>query len=158
MVPVALRAEASQKRRPPCVRRSRTEVTSTISQRSSPWGISGMGMLPRIQFLDLRIHAARQHQGDHFVIAHERPERVLERRRLVLLDQKMREPRTAVTRHETEKEQPPSSSRNQIDQKRDAGRGSDQMEPTRRGLAVLRQIERPKLREGFKTGIFADKR
>jgi hypothetical protein len=32
------------------VRRSRTEVIRTMSQRSSPWGISGMGMLPRKAF------------------------------------------------------------------------------------------------------------
>src|SRR5215216_6720579 len=126
MLPVALRAEASQKRRPCCVRRSRTEVTSTTSQRSSPCGISGMGILPRKLF-DLGAHAAGEHEGDHLVVAHERPERVFKCGRSVFLDQKMRQPRTAVTRHETQKEQPPLSSRNQIDQKRDARGSPDQM-------------------------------
>jgi hypothetical protein len=52
------------------VRRSRTDVTSTISQRSSPWGISGIGMLPRKLF-DLGAYAAGEHEGDHLVVAHE---------------------------------------------------------------------------------------
>src|SRR5688500_15613891 len=47
-LPVALRAVASQNKRPCCVRRSRTEVTSTINHTSSPWGISGKGTIPRI--------------------------------------------------------------------------------------------------------------
>src|SRR5678815_4040307 len=81
IVPLALRAEASQKRRPCCVRRWRTEVTRTISHSSSPRGISGMGMLPRklFQSFNFRSHSAGEHQRDHLVIAHKRPKRILER-------------------------------------------------------------------------------
>src|SRR6185369_14056414 len=114
-VPLALRAEASQNTRPCCVRRSRTEVTRTISQRSSPYGISGMGMLPRNPF-DLGTDASGKHQRDHFVVAHERPEWILERRGLVLLDQEMREPRAPIPGHQSEQEQPPSPRRDQIDE------------------------------------------
>src|SRR5262245_45644392 len=49
-LPVVLRALASRKRLPCCVRRSRTEVTATINQTSSANGSSGMGMLP---FMDV---------------------------------------------------------------------------------------------------------
>src|SRR6185369_1080965 len=115
MVPLALRAEASQKTRPCCVRRSRTEVTRTMSQRSSPYGISEMGILPRNLF-DLGTDAPGKHQRDHFVVSHERPERILERGGFVLLNQEMREPRAAVPGHQSEQEQPPSARRNQIDE------------------------------------------
>src|ERR1700716_257758 len=47
-LPVALRALASRKGLPCCVRRSRTDVTATINQTSSENGSSGMGMLPFI--------------------------------------------------------------------------------------------------------------
>src|SRR5215212_763842 len=87
----------------------------TINHRSSPWGISGMGMLPRKSF-DLGAYPAGQHECDHLVIAHEGPERVFESRGPVLFDQKVGQPRAAVTRKETKKEQPPLSDRDYVDQ------------------------------------------
>ena len=95
-----------------------------------------MGMLPRKLF-DLGAHTASEHEGDHFVIAHERPERILERRGLVFLDEKMREPRATVTGHEAEKKEPPLADRDEVYQQRDTGRRSDQMKPTRGWLTMF---------------------
>jgi hypothetical protein len=68
-----------------------------------------MGMLPLIDELFCQpsyfaAHSPGEHQGNHLVVAHERPERILERGGPVLLDQKMREPGAAITRNEAEDE------------------------------------------------------
>src|SRR5690349_8029260 len=117
-----------------------------MSQSSSPRGISGMGMLPRKLF-DLGAHTATEHEGDHFVVAHERPKRIFKGGGLVLLDQKMREPCAAVTGYEPEKEEPPFADRDEIDQQRNTGRRPDQMKHARRRTAVFRNIKRPELTE-----------
>src|ERR1044071_2981063 len=107
-----------------------------------------MGMLPR-KLLDLGAHAPRQHQCDHLVVAHERPERILERRRPILLDRKVRQPRATVTGKQSEKKQPPSARRDQINHQRHTGRRPNQMQHTSRGPAVFRNVERPKLGKRF---------
>ncbi len=106
-----------------------------------------MGILPRklFQSFNFRSHSAGEHQRDHFVITHERPERILERRRLVFLDEEMRQPRAAVTGNEAQKEQPPLPDRDQVDQQSDACGRADQVKDARRRAAVFCDVKRPEL-------------
>lgn len=92
---------------------------------------------------NLSAHSSGEHQCDHLVIADERPERILKRRGLVLLDQKMREPGAAVTRNQAKREEPPSSGCDQINDQSNGGGGANQVKPTRRGSAVFRHVEGP---------------
>src|ERR1043165_2197002 len=59
----------------------------------------------------------------------------------------MCQPCEAVTGNKPEKEQPPLSDRDQVDDQRDAQRRANQVQHTSRGPAVLRQVERPELRK-----------
>src|SRR5215216_3268912 len=61
----------------------------------------------------------------------------------------MRQPRKAVTGNKTEKEEPPLSDRDQVDDQGDAQRRADQVKHTGSGPAVFRQVKRPELRKRF---------
>ena len=91
--------------------------------------------------------SSREHQRDHLVIAHERPEWIFKSRWLVLFDHKMRKPSAAITRNEAEQEEPPSSRRDEIDYQCDASRRADEVQPASRWTAVLRQVKRPEFRK-----------
>jgi len=53
--------------------------------------------------LDLTCHSSGEHQPNHFVVAHERPDWVLKRRRPVLFNQEVSDPCRSVTRNQTKK-------------------------------------------------------
>ena len=55
------------------------------------------------------IYSTGNHHRNHFVVAHERPERVLERRRSVFFDHKVGKPRGAVTWYECQRKKPPTT-------------------------------------------------
>src|SRR6267378_8008531 len=83
---------------------------------------SGRWACPRSVFptLDFLTHPASQHHPDHLVIADERPERILKRGRLILLNEEMANPRRSVTRDQSQREKPPPAN---SDEENDAAEG-----------------------------------
>src|SRR5215208_6555786 len=64
--------------------------------------------MARVSALDLLAHAPGDHQRDHLVVADERPERVLEGGRTVVLDEEVADPRGGVAGHEREGQPAPA--------------------------------------------------
>jgi len=103
--------------------------------------------MARVSALDLFVHASGEHEGDHLIVARERPERVLEGGRAVVLDKEVADPRGGVAGHEREWQPAPPTRRRQRDEERRARQSPRQMQRARAGSAVLTHVEGPELRE-----------
>ena len=97
--------------------------------------------------LNLTAHPAGQHHPDHFVVAHEGPERILKCRWLILFDEEMTNPGRTISGYQSQREKPPPSNRNEVNHAAERDGGSDQVEQTRGALTVLSHIVGPKLGE-----------
>ena len=97
--------------------------------------------------LNLSPHPACQHHPDHFVVADERPQRILKRGRLILLDEEMANPRGAVTRDQGQREEPPSANDDEENGAAERDRGANEVEQTRARLTVFGDIVGPELGE-----------
>jgi len=60
-------------------------------------------LVPVFYSLNLGPYPARQHQPNHFVVAHERPEWMLKSSRSVLLNKEVSDPRGSVSRDQAQK-------------------------------------------------------
>src|ERR1041385_2733815 len=105
-------------------------------------------LLLGFSFAHLLFQSTCQHQRQHFPISHERPQRVSEGRGLVLLDEEVRGPRTAITRNQRQWKQPPPADSDQQDDEGDCCERAETMQHTSRWPAVLAQIIRPEIGEG----------
>ena len=92
-------------------------------------------------------HSARQHHPDHFVLAHKRPKRILKRGGLVLLDEEVANPGTAVTRDQSQRKEPPFANDDEVNDAAECDAGTNQVEQTRAGIAVFGNIVGPELGE-----------
>ena len=105
---------------------------------------------PRLLYpLYFRAHLPCDHQSDHFVVADERPQRMLKRCRSVFLDEEMAYPRGPIAGNQSQRKQPPLSHRNKCYQAKNARSCSQSMKRARSGPAVLRYVMRPKFGERF---------
>ena len=95
----------------------------------------------------LRLDSSGQHQPDHFIVAHERPERVLKGGRPILFNKEVPYPGSAITGDEAEEEQPPASRRDEVHDAGNADSRAQQVKQPRRRLAVFAQIVRPEVCE-----------
>ena len=77
--------------------------------------------------LNFSAHPASEHQPDHFVIADERPQRILKRGRLILLDKEVANPRRAITRDQSEREKPPPANDDKQHHTADRDCGADEV-------------------------------
>src|SRR5215213_9536951 len=124
----------------------RTQVkTALVSRRVlSTWNLE---LILRVRALDLSAHAAREHERDHLVVAHERPERVLERGGAVVLDEEVADPRGRVAGHERDGQPAPAPRRRERDKQGRARQRARRVQGARRGSAVLAHVEGPELLE-----------
>ena len=79
----------------------------------------------KVDALNLSTHSSGEHQPDHFVVAHERPEWVLKCRRPVFFNEEVSKPRGSVAGNQTQKKQPPTSRRNEVHDTGDANRRAE---------------------------------
>ena len=93
------------------------------------------------------IHAASQHQPDHFVVTHKRPQRILKGSRFVFLYEEVTNPGGAVTGDETERKQPPLAGDNEVSNATERDGGSEQVKQASLRLAVFGDIVWPELGE-----------
>ena len=77
---------------------------------------------------DLSTHPSGEHQPNHFVVAHERPQWMLERSRPVLFNEEVSDPGCAITGNQPQKKQPPASCSDQVHDTRDSNCGAKQVE------------------------------
>src|SRR5258705_13636392 len=90
---------------------------------------------------------AGQHHKNHLVVAHERPQRILKRCRLVLLDEEMANPGGPISRDERERKKPPLVNEDKDNNSTQCDRGTDEVQQTCARLAVLSQVVRPEFSE-----------
>jgi hypothetical protein len=96
---------------------------------------------------DLSSNLSGKHQRNHLIVAHERPEGILEGCRLVLLDNKVGDPSAGVAWNQTQREQPPPARRDEEDHSAEGQRRTNQMQQTSATAAVFGDIEWPELGE-----------
>jgi hypothetical protein len=103
----------------PSLERSVTKSSSGLGRGACPRGFCPAR--------NLRIHPSGQHHPDHFVVADERPQRILKRGRLILFDEEMANPRRAVTRYQSQREEPPPANDNEENDAAKRDRGPDKV-------------------------------
>lgn len=72
---------------------------------------------------------------------------MLKRRRLILLDEEVANPRHAITGDESEREKPPLANGDEVNDNADCDGGANEVEQTCAGTAVLRNIVGPEFGE-----------
>lgn len=92
-------------------------------------------------------HPTGQHHPDHFVVTHERPERILKCGGFVFLDEEMAYPGGAVSGNQGEWKQPPPTDRDEKDDTSEREGGADEVQQTSARLAVFGDVVWPKLSE-----------
>src|SRR5687767_3364578 len=81
----------------------------------APYICSCLLLLGRSKYaLNFFFHSTRKHHPDHFVVSHERPQRMLKGCRLIFLYKEMPNPCSAITRNQSQWKQPPSATGNKI--------------------------------------------
>ena len=100
-----------------------------------------------IDALNFSIHPARQHQPDHLVVAHERPQRILKRCRFIFFDEEVTDPGSAVAGDERERKEPPPTADYKVDDAAERDRGADEVQHTRARMAVLANVVGPEFGE-----------
>ena len=78
--------------------------------------------------LNLVTDPASQHQPDHFVVAHERPQRILKRCRLILLDEEMANPGGPVSRDQRQRKEPPLAHEDKDNNRTQRDRRTDEVQ------------------------------
>lgn len=109
--------------------------------------IPSLPVLTPPRTINFIIDLSGKHQSQHPPIADERPERMRERGRTILLDEEMRGPRQRVPGHERERKQPPLSKRDQCQQQNQRGDRAHGVQQSRGWLSVLAEIVRPEVGE-----------
>ena len=79
----------------------------------------------KVDALNLRTHSSGEHQPNHFVVAHERPEWVLKCGRPVFFNEEVSNPRGPVAGNQTQKKQPPASGHNEVHDTSNANHGAE---------------------------------
>src|SRR6185503_16426919 len=102
-----------------------------------------------VVFAELAAQAAEQPYEIHAEVADQRPEGIGERRRAIVLDEEVREPREGVAREGHQQQQPPDPRRDRGGDHDEHQRRADEVDDARRRLAVLFQIEGPELAIGL---------
>jgi len=97
--------------------------------------------------LNLVTDPAGQHHEDHLVVAHERPQRILKRCRLILLDEEMANPGGPVSRDQRQRKEPPLANEDKDNNRTHRDRRTDEVQQTCARLAVLSQVVRPEFSE-----------
>src|SRR5260221_14037903 len=124
---------------------------SHLMERGHPCPHSALGALDltepslTVGLLSRLAQPARQHQRQQFPIAHERPQRMLESCRSILLNKEMRRPGKGVPRPERQRKQPRLSDRNESKRKTEGGEGAETRQHPGGRLAVLAKIVRPEV-------------
>ena len=110
---------------------------------------SGRWVYARSSFctLNFGIHTALQHHPDHFVVAHERPQRILKSCRLVFLDEEVTDPCRAVSRDQRQRKEPPLADDDKVNNAAERDGSADEMQQTRAGMAVFPNVVGPEFRE-----------
>src|SRR5215467_9917343 len=94
-------------------------------------------------------HFAPQHEHDHLLVGPPGPQRMLERCRAVVLDEKVRDPRQRVRNHKRGGNPPPPLHRESSDQQRPPRQRPRKVYRSRTGLAVRAHILRPEVSEAW---------
>lgn len=123
----------------------------------APDQIAGPSSLLRSSYaLDLFSHSARKHQPDHLIIGQERPDGVPECRGPVSLDKEMAGPGGSVSGDEGEREKPPPAVRKKRGGAGEYRNRTGRMQRTCGGPAMLGDVVRPELGEGFHVTLCHD--
>ncbi len=80
---------------------------------------------------DFRVHFARQHIKNHFIIGNKRPERIFKAGGFIVFDKKMREPGEAVTDNQAKRRINPVAALDNPDKQNNAERRADEMQVAR---------------------------
>lgn len=94
---------------------------------------------------DLSLHSPGQHQSPHPPIGAERPERILERRGLVMFDEKMPGPGAAVAENQAQQNEPQITGGESRRQTNDSQRTADEMQGAASRCRMFARVIRPKL-------------
>ena len=99
--------------------------------------------------LNFSVDLSVQHHPDHLVVSHKRPQRILKRGRLILLDEEMGYPRQPITWNQGERNKPPSPGGGAVNDPAQRYCGADEVQQTRLRSAVFGNVMWPELVEGF---------
>ena len=108
--------------------------------------MSNVLLIPRPPH-SLVTHPAGQHHKDHLIVTHERPQRILKRCRLILLDEEMANPGGPISRDQRERKEPPLANKDKDNNSTERDRRTDEVQQTCTRLAVLSQVVRPEFSE-----------
>src|SRR3546814_812372 len=89
---------------------------------------------------------------EHHPVPRERVERMLERRRPVLLEEEVPHPGEAVAAHQRAKQPPGIAGHDRHRHQRQHAAAADEMQPPRGAVGVLAQVERVELAEAGEAG------
>src|SRR6267142_487404 len=100
-----------------------------------------------VDALNFAAHPSRQHQPDHLVVAHKRPQRILKSCRFIFFNEEVTNPGSAVAGYQRERKEPPPTANDKISDAAERDRGAGEVQETRARMAVLANVVGPKFGE-----------